>query len=121
MADVPTAYPAIMLFCVLLLLPESQLQSAQLDSSTRPARVSNVRDTTIGMGAVVAVMAVLGGVLSVTNVNRFGLAMCSALVILSLVPLIGWTGQVSLAPLGVRRCRGQSRIRTSDAGAAGAS
>ena len=35
--DVPTAYPAIMLFCVLLLLPESQLQSAQA-RRRRPGR-----------------------------------------------------------------------------------
>ena len=97
--DVPGAYPAIMLFCVLLLLPESRLQSARLDLVTRPARVSSVRDTAIGMAVVVAIMAVLGGILSATNVNRLGLAMCTALVILSLVPLVGWAGQVSLAPL----------------------
>ena len=34
-----------------------------------------------------------------TNLNRFALGMCTALVALSLVPLIGWAGQVSLAPL----------------------
>jgi branched-chain amino acid transport system permease protein len=31
--------------------------------------------------------------------NRFALGMCTALVALSLVPLMGWAGQVSLAPL----------------------
>ena len=97
--DVPTAYPAIMLFCVLLLLPESQLQSARLDTDGRPARVSTPRDTALGMIVVVLVMGAVGAVLSPANVNRFGLAMCTGLVVLSLVPLIGWGGQVSLAPL----------------------
>ncbi len=34
-----------------------------------------------------------------TNINRIALGMCTALVALSLVPLTGWAGQVSLAPL----------------------
>jgi branched-chain amino acid transport system permease protein len=34
-----------------------------------------------------------------TNVNRICLGLCTALVALSLVPLTGWAGQVSLAPL----------------------
>src|SRR5207245_6900303 len=34
-----------------------------------------------------------------TNVSRITLGMCTALVALSLVPLTGWAGQVSLAPL----------------------
>jgi branched-chain amino acid transport system permease protein len=37
--------------------------------------------------------------LSDHNIDRFSLGMCTALVALSLVPLTGWAGQVSLAPL----------------------
>jgi len=97
--EVPGAYPALLLLGVLLLLPESQLRSSQTTDVRRIPRVASVRDTAIGMSVVIAIMAVLGGVLSQTNVNRFGLAMCIALVVLSLVPLTGWAGQVSLAPL----------------------
>ena len=60
------------------------------------------------MAALFVVMAVISGVLAGTNLNRFALGMCTALVALSLVPLIGWAGQVSLAPLafaGHRRGR----------------
>ena len=65
----------------------------------RTERISTVRDTVIGMAALFVVMAVISAFLSPTNLNRFALGMCTALVALSLVPLIGWAGQVSLAPL----------------------
>lgn len=97
--EVPSAYPAIMLFCVLLFLPESQLQFARSTDTQKPARISSVRDTALGMGLVVIVMFVLGGQLGPANLSRFCLAMCTALIVLSLVPLTGWAGQVSLAPL----------------------
>jgi branched-chain amino acid transport system permease protein len=88
-----------MLLFVLLLLPESQLQTSRSTATIAPPRVNSVRDTALGMAITVAVMAALGSVLSPANVNRFGLAMCTGLVVLSLVPLTGWAGQVSLAPL----------------------
>jgi branched-chain amino acid transport system permease protein len=95
----PTAIPTVMLFIVLLLLPQAKLQFARLNTVRRTERVSTVRDTVIGMAAFFLVMVVLSAFLSATNLNRFALGMCTALVALSLVPLNGWTGQVSLAPL----------------------
>ena len=95
----PQAIPTIMLFIVLLLLPQANLQFARLHGVRRTERISTVRDTVIGMAALFVVMAVISAFLSATNLNRFALGMCTALVALSLVPLIGWTGQVSLAPL----------------------
>jgi branched-chain amino acid transport system permease protein len=100
--NVPDALPTIMLFIVLLLLPRADLQFARIGAVRRIERVSSVRDTTIGMAAFVAVILVAAALLSVndpTNVNRICLGLCTALVALSLVPLTGWAGQVSLAPL----------------------
>lgn len=100
--NVPEALPTIMLFIVLLLLPRGEIQFARINSVRRVERVSSVRDTTIGMAALVAFMVILTTFLSSTdptNVNRITLGMCTALVALSLVPLTGWAGQVSLAPL----------------------
>jgi branched-chain amino acid transport system permease protein len=51
------------------------------------------------MAVLVVVMTLIGGVLSTTNVNRLTAGMATALIALSLVPLTGWAGQVSLAPL----------------------
>lgn len=97
--QVPLAIPTIVLFIVLLLLPEAQVQFARLAVVRRHERVASVRDTVIGMVVLVAIIAGLSLFLSPTNLNRFALGMCTALVALSLVPLIGWAGQVSLAPL----------------------
>ncbi len=97
--NVSDALPTIMLFIVLLLLPRAQLRFARTSVVRRIERVSTVRDTLIGMAALLVVMWVVSGRLSDTNLSRFTLGMCTALVALSLVPLIGWAGQVSLAPL----------------------
>jgi branched-chain amino acid transport system permease protein len=100
--NVPDALPTIMLFIVLLLLPRAEIQFARINSIRRVERVSSVRDTAIGMAALLAFIGVLATFLSSTdptNVNRISLGMCTALVALSLVPLTGWAGQVSLAPL----------------------
>jgi branched-chain amino acid transport system permease protein len=100
--NVPDALPTIMLFIVLLLLPRAELQFARINSIRRVEHVSSVRDTAIGMAALVVFIGVVASFLSSTdptNVNRIALGMCTALVALSLVPLTGWAGQVSLAPL----------------------
>ena len=46
----PAAIPTIMLFIVLLLLPQAELQFARLSVVRRTERVSTVRDTVIGHG-----------------------------------------------------------------------
>jgi branched-chain amino acid transport system permease protein len=97
--NVSEALPTIMLFIVLLLLPRAQLQFARLSTVRRAERVSTVRDTVIGMVALLVTVAIVSRSLSLTNVDRLSLGMCTAIVALSLVPLTGWAGQVSLAPL----------------------
>ena len=98
-ATVPQVIPTLMLFVVLLLLPQASLQFARLNVVRRTERLSTVRDTVLGMIALFVVMALVSLFLSPVNLNRFALGMCTALVAMSLVPLIGWAGQVSLAPL----------------------
>ncbi len=97
--NVSDAFPAIMLFIVLLLLPREQLKFARTAPLGRIERVSRVRDTVIGMAVLFVGILLISGSLSDTNLSRFELGMCTALVALSLVPLTGWAGQVSLAPL----------------------
>jgi branched-chain amino acid transport system permease protein len=97
--NVSSAIPTIMLFIVLLLLPRASLQFSRINVVKRIERVSTVRDTIIGMSALVVAMIIISTFLSQTNLNQFALGMCTALVALALVPLIGWAGQVSLAPL----------------------
>src|SRR5262249_8815373 len=94
------ALPTIMLFIVLLLLPRAGLQFARVGKAMKhPERVSTVRDTILGMGLLFLVMAVVVQFLHGNNLTAFINGMCIAIVALSLVPLIGWSGQVSLAGL----------------------
>jgi branched-chain amino acid transport system permease protein len=97
--NIKGALPTIMLFIVLLLLPSAQLKFARTNVTTRHERVSTVRDSMIGMVALLIAIYFIGNWFSGTNQSRLGLGVCTALVALSLVPLIGWAGQVSLAPL----------------------
>jgi branched-chain amino acid transport system permease protein len=100
--NVSDALPTIMLFIVLLLLPRAEVQFARIGQIRRIERVSSVRDTAIGMAALVVVVALVTLLLSSSDptlANQTILGMCTALVALSLVPLTGWAGQVSLAPL----------------------
>ena len=99
-AQAPLALPTIMLFIVLLLLPQAKLQYGRTGGVRRIERVSTVRDTAIGMTVFVLVMTAVGWLLRHgSNVNRLNVGMATALIVLSLVPLTGWAGQVSLAPL----------------------
>jgi branched-chain amino acid transport system permease protein len=102
-AQAPLALPTIMLFIVLLLLPQAKLQFGRISAIRRIERVSSVRDTAIGMTVLVVAMAIVGKLLTLSgpnpNINRLAAGMATALIVLSLVPLTGWAGQVSLAPL----------------------
>jgi branched-chain amino acid transport system permease protein len=94
------AIPAIMLFVVLLMLPTASLRFGRTSLVRKHERVTTVRDTALGMALVFVLMAIACTQMNdVANINRFTVGMCTALVALSLVPLIGWAGQVSLAPL----------------------
>jgi len=101
--NVPSALPTIMLFIVLLLLPRAEIQFGRSTSVLRTERVSSVRDTAIGMLVFLIFIILLAAFFlsssNPTNTNRIALGMCTALLALSLVPLTGWAGQVSLAPL----------------------
>jgi branched-chain amino acid transport system permease protein len=98
-SNVSLALPTIMLFIVLLLLPRAELKFSRINAMRRIDRVSTPRDTAIGMAVFLIFIMTASFFVSDTNISRFSLGMCTALVALSLVPLIGWTGQVSLAPL----------------------
>jgi branched-chain amino acid transport system permease protein len=98
-SNVSLALPTIMLFIVLLLLPSAQLRFSRISAVRRIERVSTPRDTAIGMAVFLVCIMTASFFVSDTNISRFSLGMCTALVALSLVPLTGWTGQVSLAPL----------------------
>ncbi|MGD0378474.1 MAG: ABC transporter permease [Acidimicrobiales bacterium] len=93
--DVDAALPMIMLFLALLLIPEVRLAIGRV-VRVRPPRVASARTTLIGAVVVVVVVIALGSVLSGNNLYTMGNGLALSILALSLVPLSGYAGQVSL-------------------------
>ena len=95
------AIPSIFLFIVLLALPQARIELRKPPPSWKilQPRNSRVWETALGMGVVFAVMAFITSDMGQVNLNRLTLAMVIAVIMLSLVPLTGWAGQVSLAQI----------------------
>ena len=93
--DVDAALPMAMLFLALLLIPEVRLAIGRV-VRVRPPRVASARTTLAGAGAIVVIVVALGAVLSSSNIYTMGNALALSLLALSLVPLSGYAGQVSL-------------------------
>jgi branched-chain amino acid transport system permease protein len=93
--DVDAALPMAILFLALLLIPEVRLAIGRV-VRVRPPRVASARTTFTGAVVIVVVVIALGAVLHGNNVYTMGNALVLALLALSLVPLSGYAGQVSL-------------------------
>ena len=94
-SDVTAALPMAMLLVVLLVLPEVRLAVGRLPR-TEILRPASLRNTLVGGAAVLVVCAALAAVLQGDNLVTLGDVLVLALAGLSLVPLSGWAGQVSL-------------------------
>ena len=93
------ALPTIFLYAVLLILPQARLRAGRLVSARRVPRVATMRESVAGaialvVGAIVLVQFVKGSLL----VN-FSQGIVFSLIMLSLVLLVGYAGQVSLAQM----------------------
>jgi branched-chain amino acid transport system permease protein len=96
-----TAIPAVILFVALLALPEARLEVGRLIPKHRVPKLPDPRRSVVGMAVLVLVVVLVGqfGGLDATNLRRLTLALITALIMLSLVPLTGWAGQISLAQI----------------------
>ena len=95
------AIPAVILFVALLALPEARIEAGRLIPRHRVPRVSSLGRTASGLAALVLVAALIAefGGLDTTNLRRLTLALLTSVIMLSLVPLTGWAGQISLAQI----------------------
>jgi branched-chain amino acid transport system permease protein len=90
--------PMVLLFLVLLVLPHGRLRTHAAARGTL-LRVPSLR-TSIAAGVLlVAVTWVVSGFISRANVDYAAEGLALALVMLSLVPLTGYAGQISLCQL----------------------
>jgi len=102
------ALPTILLFVVVLALPQARLKAhgTLTAAGERIRRSMPLSDATFGVIALaVVIVSWSGGLLpfvdawSGTGVSRGVTMMVTAIIMLSLVPLTGWAGQVNFAPL----------------------
>lgn len=92
---VTEALPMALLFLVLVTMPQARLAIGRVVRA-RPPRAASLRTTAVG--SVTLVLLVILGAYLVTgsNLDTLGEAMAFGLLVLSLVPLAGYGGQVSL-------------------------
>jgi branched-chain amino acid transport system permease protein len=93
--DVTAALPMAMLFIVLLVIPEVRLAAGRV-MRARPPRVASGRTTLVAAVLIFVVVALLDTFVTGTNLYTMGTALALSILALSLVPLSGYGGQVSL-------------------------
>jgi len=88
--------PMLLLFAVLLLLPQERLRAVGRVAVARIPRVAGPGESLLGAAAVVVGTAVAGTVLSTTWQATLSQGLVFGILALSLVMLTGYAGQVSL-------------------------
>jgi branched-chain amino acid transport system permease protein len=93
--NLPDVMPTLLLFAVLLVLPQVRLRAGRLTGGTTPA-VPNARAAAFGGGALVIATIIAAALLTGSNLQHIDEGMAVSLIMLSLVLLTGYGGQVSL-------------------------
>jgi branched-chain amino acid transport system permease protein len=91
--------PVVFLFVGLLVLPNPQLRTRAASASREDVPLPSWRTALLTAGTVVLVTAVLASVVSDADALRASKIFGIALIALSLVPLVGFAGQVSLCQM----------------------
>jgi len=90
--------PTVILFIALLFIPQARIEGRQLSSKITP-KVPSMKRAALGMGVLFAFMLVNAAYWDRIGVRNLTLVVLYALLMLSLVPLTGWSGQISLAQI----------------------
>ncbi|RMH72692.1 MAG: hypothetical protein D6683_13825, partial [Actinomyces sp.] len=100
-ANFSQALPTVLLFVVVLALPQARLELKRTAGALteRTRRLSTVPESVLGAVALFVLVAAWSQSWSPVGVNRGVTLMVTAIIMSSLVPLTGWAGQVSFAPL----------------------
>lgn len=91
--------PVVVLFVVLLVLPNPQLRTRATSASREDIPLPSWRTALLTAGTVVVAASVLASMLSDADALRASKILGIALIALSLVPLTGFAGQVSLCQM----------------------
>lgn len=93
-----SSIPILFLFAVLLAMPEARLRAGRLLGATTP-RVPSFGRSLVGSAILVAAAGVISSILTEGNLIRAGEGLALAIIMLSLVLLTGYGGQVSLCQM----------------------
>ncbi len=97
-ASASFAIPTIILFLALLFVPQDRIEGRR-SSTIKSPRLISLRRALFGFAVVFVGVFVVAGGLDRPNVRRLTIALITALIMVSLVPLTGWSGQISLAQI----------------------
>lgn len=99
----PFAIPAVVLFIALLFVPHGRIEGRP---TSRPdaERVPSLRRAAVGFVVLFLVCFAAAGGLDRGDIRRMTVAMLTAFIMLSLVPLTGWANQISLAQITLVGC-----------------
>jgi len=92
--DLQATMPMVLLFLVLLVLPEGRLRTAERVPALR-LPVASLRMSLLGAAMLVAVGVVVSRVLPLNETLLVSYGVAFAIIALSLVPLTGYAGQIS--------------------------
>lgn len=93
------AIPVILLFVTLLIMPNAPLRTHGLVRSRESVPKPKWRSSVIGFALMIAAVAVFSGFLDQSDTIGWSRGLAVAIIMLSLVPLTGYGGQISLAPM----------------------
>jgi branched-chain amino acid transport system permease protein len=98
-----TAIPAVILFIALLFVPHGRIEDRR---TNRPdaERIPTMRRALVGFVVLFVACFIAAAVLERGDVRRVTLALLTAFIMLSLVPLTGWANQISLAQITFVGC-----------------
>lgn len=98
-SDIRGSLPAILLFLVLIFIPQDPIRvAAATQRAGRIPRPTFTKGIVMGV-ALLAAVALVGSTMTGANMRAFGVVVALAIVMLSYVPLTGYAGQISLAQL----------------------
>lgn len=99
LSRVSSAIPGVMLLIVILVQPQARLRAHGIEKRTTTQPIPTQRMALIGGVAAVVVIAGMGALMAPSDLNRVTTGFFMTIVTLSLVPLTGYAGQISLAQL----------------------
>lgn len=111
------AIPTLMLFVALLVIPEVRVRAGSAVAARMPRHVS-ARRSLVGCGVLVASAAAFAAYASESTLSEVAPGLALGLVALSLVPLTGWAGQVSLCQMTFAGLGAFAVVRFAEGGSA---